>query len=71
MRKVPTASGATAVQIADKTGGKYLIVEHLGPATHPKTSPLSLRQAKQNCAIPGRPPSISTLRTSRVCHGPS
>ncbi|PCC18686.1 hypothetical protein CIK79_10520 [Brevibacterium aurantiacum] len=36
MRKVPTASGATAVQIADKTGGKYRIVEHLGSAHTPE-----------------------------------
>lgn len=27
---MPTASRATAVQIADKTGGRYRIVEHLG-----------------------------------------
>src|SRR5699024_6226282 len=29
VREVPTASGSTAVQIADKTGGTYRIVEHL------------------------------------------
>lgn len=32
MRKVPTASGATAVQIVDKRGGRRRIVEHLGSA---------------------------------------
>ncbi|EMY36013.1 TnpB family transposase [Arthrobacter crystallopoietes BAB-32] len=32
MRKVKTGSGATAVQIVDKSGGKYRIVEHLGSA---------------------------------------
>ena len=32
LRKVKTGSGATAVQIVDKTGGKYRIVEHLGSA---------------------------------------
>src|SRR5690625_5132830 len=32
LRKVKTASGATAVQIADKTGGSYRILEHLGSA---------------------------------------
>lgn len=32
LRKVKTASGATAVQIADKTGGTYRILEHLGSA---------------------------------------
>ena len=36
VRKVPTASGATAVQIADKTGGRYRIVEHLGSAHTPE-----------------------------------
>jgi len=36
VRKVRTASGATAVQIADKTGGKYRIVEHLGSAHTPE-----------------------------------
>lgn len=32
LRKVKTASGATAVQIADKTDGTYRILEHLGSA---------------------------------------
>lgn len=32
LRKVTTASGATAVQIADKSGGTYRILEHLGSA---------------------------------------
>ncbi|WP_182358263.1 IS1634 family transposase [Tomitella gaofuii] len=32
IRKVRTASGATAVQIAEKTGGRRRIVEHLGSA---------------------------------------
>ncbi|SMY13260.1 hypothetical protein BJEO58_02872 [Brevibacterium jeotgali] len=32
LRKVKTALGATAVQIADKTGGAYRILEHLGSA---------------------------------------
>src|SRR5699024_2301399 len=36
VRKVPTASGATAVQIADKTGGKYQIVGHPGSAHTPE-----------------------------------
>ena len=35
LRKVPTASGATAVQIVDKSGGQYRIVEHLGSAHSP------------------------------------
>ena len=32
MRKVRTASGATAVQIVSKSGGVRRIVEHLGSA---------------------------------------
>ena len=32
MRKVRTASGATAVQIASKTRGVRTIVEHIGSA---------------------------------------
>src|SRR5690625_4145142 len=32
LRKVPTASGATAVQIVSKLGGKRRILEHIGSA---------------------------------------
>lgn len=32
VRKVPTASSATAVKIADKSGEKHRIVEHLESA---------------------------------------
>lgn len=32
LRTVPTASGATAVQVVDKTGGQYRVMEHLGSA---------------------------------------
>ena len=35
IRRVRTASGATAVQIVDKSGGQYRIVEHLGSAHSP------------------------------------
>jgi hypothetical protein len=33
LRKVPTASGATAVQIVTKRHGKLTVIEHLG-STH-------------------------------------
>ena len=32
MRKVKTASGATAVQIAERRGGRDHVLEHLGSA---------------------------------------
>ena len=35
LRKVPTASGATAVQIVDKSGGQSHIVEHFGSPHSP------------------------------------
>ena len=41
LRKVKTASGATAVQIAVKEDGVRRIVEHLGPA-HNKTEVAAL-----------------------------
>ena len=41
MRKVRTASGATAVQIVSKSGGARRIVEHLGSA-HDETEVAAL-----------------------------
>ena len=35
LRKVPTASGATAVQIVTKRHGKPTVIEHLGSAHTP------------------------------------
>jgi hypothetical protein len=35
LRKVPTASGATAVQIVTKRHGKLTVIEHLGSAHTP------------------------------------
>lgn len=35
LRKVPTASGATAVQIVTKRHGKLTVIEHLGSAHSP------------------------------------
>lgn len=44
MRKVKTASGATAVQIVSKSGGARRIVEHLGSA-HDETELEALLEA--------------------------
>lgn len=44
MRKVKTASGATAVQIVSKSGGVRRIVEHLGSA-HDETELEALLEA--------------------------
>ena len=44
MRKVRTASGATAVQIVSKSGGVRRIVEHLGSA-HDETELEALLEA--------------------------
>ena len=54
MRKVPTASGATAVQIADKTGGKYRIVEHLGSAHTPEDLAALVEAGKAKLRDPGQ-----------------
>ena len=35
LRKVPTASGATAIQIVTKRHGKLTVIEHLGSAHTP------------------------------------
>lgn len=54
VRKVPTASGATAVQIADKTGGKYRIVEHLGSAHTPEDLAALVEAGKAKLRDPGQ-----------------
>src|SRR5699024_10639498 len=52
--KVATASGATAVQIADKTGGKYRIVEHLGSAHTPEDLAALVGAGKAKLRDPGQ-----------------
>src|SRR5699024_8058935 len=54
VRKVPTASGATAVQIADKTGGQYRIVEHLGSARTPEDLAALIEAGKAKLRDPGQ-----------------
>lgn len=47
VRKVPTASGATGVQIARKFRGKREIVEHIGSAHTPAELAALVAIAKQ------------------------
>lgn len=47
VRKVPTASGATAVQIAEKVRGKREIVDHIGSAHTPAELAAMVAIAKQ------------------------
>lgn len=47
MRKVPTASGATAVQIAEKVRGKREIVDHIGSVHTPAELAALVAIAKQ------------------------
>lgn len=54
MRKVPTASGATAVQIADKTEGKYRIIEHLCSAHTPEDLAALIEAGKAKFRDPGQ-----------------
>ena len=57
MRKVRTASGATAVQIVCKSGGVRRIVEHLGSAHDEAELAALLEVGRQRIAVwlpPGR-----------------
>ncbi len=54
LRKVRTASGATAVQIVEKRGGQRRIVEHLGSA-HTQAELVALLQAGQAKLHAGQP----------------
>ena len=49
VRKVRTASGTTAVQIASKSGGVCWIVKHLG-STHDELEPEVLQEAGERSA---------------------
>ena len=53
LRKVKTTSGAMAVQIADKSGGKYRIIEHLGSA-HSEVELAALMQVGRERLFPGQ-----------------
>ena len=50
MRKVKTASGATAVQIVSKSGGVRRIVEHLGSARNKTELAALLEVGRQKIA---------------------
>lgn len=65
VRKVTTTSGATAVQIVDKTGGEYRVIEHLGSA-HTPGEIAALMEVGRERLHPGQ----GMLDLDRV-HGPS
>lgn len=52
--KVPTACGTTAVQIAEKIGWKYLIVEHLGATHTPEDLAVFVEAGKAKLRDPGQ-----------------
>src|SRR5699024_12043771 len=54
VRKAPTALSSKAVQIADKAGGKYRIVEHLGSAHTPEDLAALVEAGKAKLADPGQ-----------------
>lgn len=47
IRKVTTASGATAVQVAEKIAGRDKVVKHIGSAHNPDQLALLMAQARQ------------------------
>ncbi|MGB3685814.1 MAG: IS1634 family transposase [Ornithinimicrobium sp.] len=53
VRKVPTASGATAVQIAERQGGRDKVLEHLGSA-HDDAQLAALLEAARAKIYPGQ-----------------
>lgn len=53
MRKVKTASGATAVQIAERRGGRDHVLEHLGSA-HTDVELTALLQVGRERLHPGQ-----------------
>lgn len=50
LRKVPTASGATAVQIVSKLGSKRRILEHVGSAHTPEELAALMAAGRQRMA---------------------
>ncbi|WP_230582423.1 hypothetical protein [Salinispora tropica] len=54
IRRVRTASGATAVQIAESAGGRRRIVAHLGSAHTEAELGLLISQARELLADPGQ-----------------
>lgn len=53
VRKVPTASGATAVQIAERQGGRDKVLEHLGSA-RTESELAALVEAARRKVYPGQ-----------------
>ena len=52
VRKVKTASGATAVQIAERAGGRDRVLEHLGSA-HTGAELAALVETARASVVPG------------------
>ncbi len=53
MRRVRTASGATAVQVAESVGGRRRIVAHVGSAHTEAELGLLLERARELLTDPG------------------
>ena len=68
MRKVKTASGATAVQIVSKSGGVRRIVEHLGSA-HDETELEALLEAGRQKIAAGQGQGLLDLESLEPAPG--
>jgi len=53
VRRVPTASGATAVQIAERVGDRDTVIEHVGSARTPAELVALLEVAGTDAPWPG------------------
>jgi hypothetical protein len=53
VRRVPTASGATAVQIAERVGGRDRVIEHVGSA-HGEAELAALLETARQRMHPGQ-----------------
>jgi len=70
VRKVPTASGATAVQIVEKRNGRRRIVEHIGSARDETELAALMSAAQQRVnGCPGRHAAVRGIATGRVESG--
>ena len=67
VRKVKTASGATAVQIVEKRNGRRHILEHIGSAHDEVELAALMSAARQRVnGVRGRHAALRRLRTRRV-----
>ncbi len=68
VRRVKTASGATAVQIAEHLGGRDKVIEHLGSA-HTEAELAALLEVARDRLHPGQGELELALASGRVGHG--